>query len=78
MAAAEVDAVAFEEPDLLRREDEGGVLGDGLLEAEEALQPRFQVVAEPDSADPDGLTVRLSRRSWLATRWAPWVGGSSP
>jgi hypothetical protein len=38
VAAAEGDAVAFRESDPLLREDEGGVLGDGLLEAAEALQ----------------------------------------
>src|SRR5262249_44377879 len=51
VTATEVDAVALEEADLLLGEDEGGVRLDGALQAQEALQARFEVVAEPHPAD---------------------------
>ena len=56
MAAAEVDAVALEELELLGREHKGLVLG-VLLEAEQALETSLEVVAKPNAADARGTDL---------------------
>ena len=73
MARPKLGTVTFQEFDLQLRQRERGVAG-VALQTEEALVAGFDIVAEPDAATPPALTFMASRRSWLATRWGPWVG----
>jgi hypothetical protein len=54
--AAELDAVALEEAELLLGEDERAVLG-SLLEAEQTLETGLEVIPSPDAADPGDTDV---------------------
>jgi len=54
--AAELDAVALEEAELLVGEDQRAVLGDSL-EAEEPLEAGLEVVAAPHTADAGDADV---------------------
>src|SRR5262249_28087541 len=56
--AAELDAVAFEQPELFLRDDERRVLG-VAFEAQESLQARLQVVATPDAANTGDADVHV-------------------